>query len=1090
MTSIGESAFEWCRGLTSVIIPNSVTSIENGSFHCCTSLTSVTIPSSVTNIGVWAFQDCSGLTSVSIPNSVTKIDSYAFAGCTGLTSVTIPNSVTSIGAGAFQGCKGLTFVTIGNSVTYIDQNAFEECSSLTSVTIPNSVKTIEQFAFQGCSGLTSVTLPNSLRFLGTGSFSGCSGLTSVTIPNSVTFIGVTVFDGCTGLKEVHSLIEQPFAIEPSVFQYKENNVTKFTTATLYVPAGTKAKYQATDGWNNFTNIVEEGGSVPADNITFADANVRALCVANWDANHDGYLSKTEAVAVTDLGEVFRGNRDIQSFDELQYFTRLTTIGEHAFHDCRGLTSITLPNSVTTIGFGAFWYCESLTSLVIPGSVETINQSAIFVCRSLTSITIPKSVTSIGIQNLNYCNNLTTVKVESGNTVYDSRNNCNAIIETKTNTLVAGCKGTTIPSTVTAIGRIAFQGSDLTTITIPNSVTSIGASCFLACKKLTTITIPSSVTTLGGTLFYGCEVLSTIKVESGNTVYDSRDNCNAIIEKNTNTLVAGCKNTIIPSTVTSIGANAFRSCYGLTSITIPNSVKSIEEGAFQDCTGLKEVHSLIEKPFAIGMDVFQYDDNGETKFTSAILYVPAGMKSKYQTTDGWKNFTNIVEEGGEMPVVDNITFADATVKAICVENWDTNGDGELSRDEAAAVKNLGVMFQNHTDILSLDDLQNFTGLTTIGEEAFRGCRGLTSITIPNSVTTIGSGAFADCSGLTTVSIGNSETSIENDAFLQTNILSLIWNSKTRLTQTMIDAFKENRSNMLIYVIDESVLPQTGMNNVVVSGTAQNIALKENSPFYSAQEFIAKNISFDHNFQMESGKGYAAGWESITLPFDVTKIVHESKGELVPFAKYSAGSNSKPFWLCELTGNGFKRAQSIEANKPYIVCMPNHSAYSSEYCLNGRVIFSGTNVVVKKTDETNMITVSYNGMTFRPTYQQQSKDNTVYPINAVSDYTTETGYQTAGSIFIRNLRDVRPFEAYFKTGSASARAFVALNFVDEAVTGLEEVLYGIKSNSVDGIRIYSISGQLVRASKAKTLSEATKGLPAGVYVVNGKKMIVTL
>ena len=1242
-------------------------SIPSYAFEECTNLTTLAIPKAVTSIGDYAFYRCSKLADLITHDLIINIGEWAFAYNTSMTSFAMPNSASTIGSYAFAECEGLNMVVIMD-LDYWFKVKFGSVSA-------NPLFYAKRLYING-KELKELVFPDNITNIGDFLFTG-SNLTSVTIPNSVKSIGSSVFYKCNNLKEVHSLIEQPFAIDPSVFQYKNNYSTEFTTATLYVPAGTKAKYQATDGWNNFTNIVEEGGSVPADNITFADANVRALCVANWDTNHDGYLSKTEAAAVTDLGEVFRGNRDIQSFDELQYFTGLTTIGEHAFHDCRGLTSITLPNSVTTIGFGAFWYCESLTSLVIPGSVKTINQSAIFVCRSLTSITIPKSVTSIGIQNLNYCNNLTTVKVESGNTVYDSRNNCNAIIETNTNTLIAGCKGTTIPSTVTAIGRIAFQGSDLTTITIPNSVTSIGASCFLACKKLTTITIPSSVTTLGGTLFYGCEVLSTIKVESGSTVYDSRDNCNAIIEKNTNTLVAGCKNTIIPSTVTSIGANAFRSCYGLTSITIPNSVKSIEEGAFQDCTGLKEVYSLIEKPFAIGMDVFQYDDNGETKFTSAVLYVPAGTKSKYQTTDGWKNFTNIVEEGGETPVVDNITFADANVKAICVENWDTNGDGELSRDEAARVTDLGDVFRRNADIKAFPELLYFTNLksipeaafldctnlnhiylphsvtsiglsaflrcksltyitipnavktientafsecsglksikvesantvydsrndcnaiivtetnrlilgcqntvipntvktiavsafgdcigltsinipasvesieiyafnsctgltsitvesdnpvydsrngcnaiietktnklivgcqstvipntvTRIEEVAFYGCSTLTAIDIPNSVTSIGESAFFDCTGLTTVTIPNSVRLIEESAFLKTNILSLIWNHPSSLTQEIINTFKEDRANMLVYVTDESVLPETGStDNIVVNGVAQNVVLTENSPFYCAQAFTAKNISFTHYFQMETGKGSAAGWETIVLPFNVTKITHDKKGELVPFARYTDNSQGRPFWLCELGSNGFKRAQGIEANKPYIISMPNNSAYSSEYCVDGKVTFAGTNVTVKKSDEADLTTVAYNGLTFKPTYaklnlsdNQSAATPAIYAINAITDYSTETGYKTAGSVFIQNLRDVRPFEAYFETGSAAAREFVPIDFADDAVTGLEEVLYGIKSNSADGIRIYNMAGQLVRKSNKKAINEATKGLPSGIYVINGKKTIL--
>ena len=184
VTSIGNYAFEYCRSLTNITIPNSVTSIGNSAFYKCTSLTSITIPNSVTSIGGYAFESCSSLTSITIPNGVTSVGGYAFYCCTNLTNITIPNSVTSIGYGAFKDCTSLTSITIPNSVTSIGQEVFSDCRSLTNITIPNSVTSIGGYAFESCRSLTSITIPNSVTSIGDHAFYDCESLTSINVDSN------------------------------------------------------------------------------------------------------------------------------------------------------------------------------------------------------------------------------------------------------------------------------------------------------------------------------------------------------------------------------------------------------------------------------------------------------------------------------------------------------------------------------------------------------------------------------------------------------------------------------------------------------------------------------------------------------------------------------------------------------------------------------------------------------------------------------------------------------------------------------------------------------------------------------------------
>ena len=407
--------------------------------------------------------------------------------------------------------------------------------------------------------------------IGNHAFRGCFGLTSVTIPSSVTSIGNYAFRDCSGLTSVKMERETPPSINSSSFD-------KSTNAIIYVPDGSETAYQSDDNWW-FLEIVEY-----SMNIAFADENVKAICVQNWDTDGDGELSYEEAAAVTNLGEVFRENTDISLFDELRYFTGLTRIGYGAFSGCSSLTSVTIPNSVTYIGISAFRECSGLTS-----------------------VSIPNSVTEIGIRAFEGCSGLTSIA---------------------------------IPNNMRAIPNYMFQGcSALTEITIPSSVTFIGSYAFNNCSSLASVTIPNSVTSIGQDAFYGCSGLTKTEFASieqlcnmnfGNSVSSPLYYAHHLYINDEE-----IEDLVIPNGVKSIGNYAFIGCSEITSVIIPECVTNIGNDAFSGCSSLTSVRVGNTTPLTISQSVF-------TNRANAILHVLAGSKAAYEMADYWNEFKEIVE----------------------------------------------------------------------------------------------------------------------------------------------------------------------------------------------------------------------------------------------------------------------------------------------------------------------------------------------------------------------------------------------------------------------------------------------------------------
>ena len=458
-------------------------------------------------------------------------------------SVTIPTivtyegvdyNVTSIGGSAFRNCSSLTSITIPSSVTSIENYVFFDCSSLTSITIPENVTTIGEGAFRGCSSLRTITIPENVTSIESDAFYNCSNLGSITIPEGVTSIGEYAFNKCSRL------------------------------TTITIPS-----------------------------------------------------------SVTSIGK--GAFYDCSSLSSFTIPSSVISIGSYAFDGCSSLTSIIIPSSVTSIGEYTFAYCSSLTSIIISPSVTSIGERAFYECSSLRAITILSGVTSIGESAFYNCSNLSLViNLSALNIQKGSTSNGHVAYYAENVVKESGVIDEYYFINIEGVHHLVHYAGNDTALVLPEDYQGddyvIADFAFIGNENLVSVTIPQTVGSIGNSAFAGCTNLASVEMARG---------------------------------VMSIEDNAFENCVALSSVVIPQSMRSIGDNAFEGCTAVKTLTVLGDVmptvPSGLLATIVLYSSNPLTTaefagkvYRNATVYVPTGSLDSYKAADGWKNFWTIKE----------------------------------------------------------------------------------------------------------------------------------------------------------------------------------------------------------------------------------------------------------------------------------------------------------------------------------------------------------------------------------------------------------------------------------------------------------------
>ena len=1091
-----------------IIIPESVkyeddqyqvTSIGEHAFVACEKLYSVSIPNSITSIKFEAFAGCINISSFSLPNSILSIESRAFLNCSSLTSIVIPQKVKAIEELTFSGCSSLTSVSMPDSMMNIGSLAFADCKRLTSIIIPKTVKKIDNGAFSGCSQLNEVYSYIREPFYINGVFYDISSQATLHVPEGTK----TRYQSTTGWHEHFANIvemeetsqEYNLSIKATGYGSALYNSTSVrnTTKIFTVKEGTSATiYFTPDNGYRIKSVKKNGSSVSVTNNhtvsniqsnTTVEVEFEAIPVTTYSltvkATGNGYasFSGTTARNITKILTMNAGSSVTISFSP-----------DNGYR----IKSVKKNGTIVTSSVSNNQY--TLSNIQSDTTVE-VEFEAIPAAYELIISATGSGYVSYGGNS--FRNNTYTYTVNSGtshNITITPDNGYRIKTLKKDGTTIISNYSSTYQYTISNISAnttvvVEFEAISVTTYTLSISATGSGYVSY------------------GGYSIRNSTRTYTVNAGTSPTISITPDNGYRIksIKKNGTTVASNISNSY-QYTASNISANTTLAVefevipvttYDLTISATGSGYVSYSGSSIRNSSRSFYVNSGTSPNLTItpddGYRIKTLKKNGSTVLTN--------YSTSYQyTVSNISANTTVAVEFEAIPA----TTYSLTVKATgngsasFASNTVRNGSKAISVNKGASVSisftpdngyHINYVRVNNVDRTSYVanyqyTVSNISANTSVEVDFAEDTKAFTYQNInysvssyPNKTIKLTKGSYGRVLEVPAkVNYQSTEWTVvgsEADALDgNESLAAVIWHPNASFTA------RASNPNLLLYVND-GTYAQTTIHNVIANGTAQSIILTDatsGNEFYCPQRFVAQNISYTHHYRMETGIDEAKGWETLVLPFDVEKITHESKGSAVSFVNWRSGDAARPFWLMQLDNSGWKEAESIKANRPYIISMPNNANYLDEFLLNGAVTFSAANATIDKTE--NLPTASYSGRTFIPNYAEIGMGDGAYALNVSNDIETNVSGAADGSRFVLNLRKVHPFEAYMTT---STRGTHSIDISD----GM-----GIIDNNNDEERIsaYNMKGMMMKTNTGYSMEEIRRSLPAGVYIINKRKVLV--